>query len=534
MTMAKRWGERGGPFVATLLAVLMVLAEIGNGQAATERRIALVIGNSAYPAGALKNPANDAALMTDTLRRLDFDVISAFDADQRAMKRAIQKFGERLETAGRDAVGLFYYAGHGVQAGGVNYLIPIAAEVNRETDLEIEAVSANWVLGQMEFAGNRLNIVVLDACRNNPFTRSFRSRRNGLARMDAPSGTLIAYSTSPGNVAADGDGANSPYTSALVQAMARPGLKIEEAFKQVRVSVMGATGDRQVPWEASSLTGDFRFVPGSAPAKTAMAPAASPGAGAGQATIEIAFWKSIENSENPADFDAYVAKYGQGGAFTVLARNRARTLRAGQGSGGDSRSAARMSDEQLAAEALIKGRQMLSELAESAGGLMGAREVPFGERVKKFRGLLGHVVDFGPMAKFVLGKHRQTASQEQWDTFFFVYKELFLAGYEFSSFNSWSGKFEVKTIRAYGRDVLITIEARRPGKDPLEFALRVRRRPGSFFGFKIIDAMLKGISLLVTQRDEFAPVLARDGVDGLIATLEKKIGKVEQLVEILD
>jgi formylglycine-generating enzyme required for sulfatase activity len=224
-----------------------------------ETRIALVIGNSEYSSGPLPNPANDAKMISETLNNLGFDVVTRRNADQNTMKRAIQDFGARLEKAGPQAVGLFYYAGHGVQLNGRNYLIPTTAQIEREGDVEIEAVSADWVIEQMRYARNRLNIVILDACRNNPFTRSMRSVDHGLATMDAPAGILIAYSTAPGAVAADGSGRNSPYTEALSQAMRNLHEPVEQVFKHVRVGVMGATSGKQVPWESSSLTGDFYF-----------------------------------------------------------------------------------------------------------------------------------------------------------------------------------------------------------------------------------------------------------------------------------
>ena len=225
-------------------------------------RVALVIGNGAYrEVPPLTNPVNDARLISATLQGIGFEVIEVFDADQATMKRAIQTFGGRLEQYGRDGVGLFYYAGHGVQAGGRNYLIPVTAHIERESDLEIEAVAADWVLSQMDYARSRLNLVILDACRNNPFGRGFRAVVRGLARMDAPTGTLIAYSTAPGDVAADGNGRNSPYSESLARAMMVDGIPVEQTFKQVRLSVREVTHDAQTPWEASSLTGDFFFVP---------------------------------------------------------------------------------------------------------------------------------------------------------------------------------------------------------------------------------------------------------------------------------
>jgi formylglycine-generating enzyme required for sulfatase activity len=247
--------------------VLFALTALSSAAAVSaETRIALVIGNSAYSSGPLPNPANDAKMIGETLSSLGFEVIARRNADQNTMKRAIQEFGSRLEKGGPSAVGLFYYAGHGVQLNGRNYLIPTTAQIEREGDVEIEAVSADWVIEQMRYARNRLNIVILDACRNNPFTRSMRSVDHGLATMDAPAGILIAYSTAPGAVAADGSGRNSPYTEALSQAMRDLHEPVEQVFKHVRVGVMGATSGRQVPWESSSLTGDFYFA--AAPGKT--------------------------------------------------------------------------------------------------------------------------------------------------------------------------------------------------------------------------------------------------------------------------
>lgn len=236
----------------------------GSAPAVAEPRIALVIGNGAYgpELGALPNPAADATLIARTLGAAGFDVVSLTDADLKAMKRAISDFGQRLTAAGPEATGLFYYAGHGVQIGGVNYLVPLAATLASEADAEMEAVNADWVLKQMEFAGNRVNIVVLDACRNNPLPRSLRSVGQGLARMDAPTGSFIAYATAPGEVARDGSNGNSPYSKALAEAIAGPRVPIEEMFRNVRVAVMAATERQQVPWDSSSLTGAFYFHPG--------------------------------------------------------------------------------------------------------------------------------------------------------------------------------------------------------------------------------------------------------------------------------
>ena len=227
--------------------------------AASNLRTALVIGNSAYRNAPLRNPANDALDISRALKRLRFQVTLLRNADQRKMKSAIRKFGKQLTKGG---VGLFYYAGHGMQVDGRNYLIPVDARIESPSDVEYEAVDAGRVLGKMEDAGNDMNIVILDACRDNPFSRSWRSGRKGLARMDAPKGSYIAYATAPGSVAADGSGRNGTYTKSLLRHMEVPGLTLEGVMKRVRKEVIDTTGSRQVPWASTSLVGDFYFNPG--------------------------------------------------------------------------------------------------------------------------------------------------------------------------------------------------------------------------------------------------------------------------------
>jgi uncharacterized caspase-like protein len=218
----------------------------------------LVIGNSAYGTGPLKNPVNDATDIATTLEKLGFKVTLKKNANLETMEEAIEDFGNNLKRGG---VGLFYFAGHGVQVNGVNYLIPIGAKINKESDVKYRSVDANKILDEMANANNGLNIVVLDACRDNPYARRFRNATRGLAIVSsAPSGTFISYSTSPGQVARDGEGRNSPYTDALMQYMKKPGLTIEDVFKGVRQKLRKEIG--QVPWELSSLEGKFFFVPG--------------------------------------------------------------------------------------------------------------------------------------------------------------------------------------------------------------------------------------------------------------------------------
>jgi uncharacterized caspase-like protein len=243
--------------ITLLTALLLLILVISLGYGATERRTALIIGNSNYTIGSLRNPVNDADDMAFTLNRLGFDVILKKNAAQQDMEDAIRDLGDRLKKGG---VGLFFYAGHGVQIAGKNYLLPIGARIDRETDVKYRAVDADMVLDEMGNAGNEMNIVILDACRDNPFGKTFRTASRGLAIISsAPRGTLISYSTNPGNVAADGSGRNSPYTASLVKHMATPGLQIEDVFKNVRQDLGKQTGGRQIPWELSSLEGKFYF-----------------------------------------------------------------------------------------------------------------------------------------------------------------------------------------------------------------------------------------------------------------------------------
>lgn len=229
--------------------------------ASAEERLALVIGNGAYESiVALENPVNDALLISERLETAGFEVIKVLDADKAGMIRAISAFGRRMRNLGPETTGLFYYAGHGVQSFGSNYLLPIDAELEDAADLPLVGLDAESVLQQMYSARNGRNIVVLDACRNNPFEQIREFTDNGLAEMRAPTGSFLSYATAPGDVALDGLGGNSPFTRALAESLVVPGLPIEQVFKQVRVSVIEETDGAQTPWDTSSLTEEFYFV----------------------------------------------------------------------------------------------------------------------------------------------------------------------------------------------------------------------------------------------------------------------------------
>jgi uncharacterized caspase-like protein len=258
--MPSRRNCRSILFAGVLFSVVWLIAA----PAAAEKRIALVIGNSGYQhISRLENPVNDAKLMADTLRSLGFTLVGGgarLDLDRAKFDQAVQEFGNSLTGAD---VALFYYAGHGVQVRGANYLVPVGANPVREADVDFQMLDTNLVLRQMEGSGTRLNLVILDACRNNPFGgRGLRSSGSGLATMQAPEGTLISFATQPGSVALDGNTANSPFTRALVDAIRKPGLGLFDTFNAVGLEVKKATGGAQQPWVSSSPIGGSFFFAG--------------------------------------------------------------------------------------------------------------------------------------------------------------------------------------------------------------------------------------------------------------------------------
>jgi len=224
--------------------------------AASGKRIALVIGNGKYPTAPLKNPGNDARAMAKSLKELGFEVTLRENAGQRDMAAAVRQFGSSI-TPG--AIALFYFAGHGMQVKGRNYLVPVDADIQIEDEVPYSTIDVSLVLDKLEVGKSAVNIVILDACRNNPFARRFRSSSTGLAQMDAPIGTLIAFATAPGSVAQDGTGENGIYTKHLLESITMPGLPVEQMFKRVRIGVAKDTNEAQVPWESSSMKGDFTF-----------------------------------------------------------------------------------------------------------------------------------------------------------------------------------------------------------------------------------------------------------------------------------
>jgi hypothetical protein len=244
--------------LALVLAAVTLTAATATAIAAPalESRHALVIGNGAYPDARLPKAVNDARDIARALERSGFEVVELEDVDLVQMARALRDFGDRISKGG---IGLFYFAGHGIQVKGHNFLVPARASIEREDEVPFYALDVNAVLEKMDSARNRSNFVILDACRNNPFARSFRLASQGLAPMDAPPGTLIAFSTAPGSVATDGAGRNGLYTEHLLAQLDVPGLKVEDVFKRARAAVRAASNGQQIPWENTSLETDFYF-----------------------------------------------------------------------------------------------------------------------------------------------------------------------------------------------------------------------------------------------------------------------------------
>jgi len=221
----------------------------------SEKRTALVIGNSNYRKVPLKNPVNDADDIGKSLKNSGFTVIKLTNSTKKEIKAGIRKFESRLSN---EHVGLFFFAGHGVQVNGENYIVPVGADIISEYDIDDQCVKLSYVLGAMENAKNRMNIIILDACRNNPF-RSYRSIISGLSKMDAPTGSILIYSTAPGKAAADGTGRNSIFTSSFLKFLKAPDISLTTLLMKVRKDVMFQSENTQVPWESSSLTSDFYF-----------------------------------------------------------------------------------------------------------------------------------------------------------------------------------------------------------------------------------------------------------------------------------
>ncbi len=305
----------------TLLALLLIwlpgLSQ-ANVEAGKPERVALVVGNADYALMPLDNPINDASAMSMVLKEAGFDVVTVLDADLAGMQNAMLQFAAKLTPR---STALVYYAGHGIQSNGRNYLLPVDVRMESESALRFEALSLDAILEELDLSGARTKLVILDACRNNPFERKTRGGSRGLAAVDAARGTLIAYATAPGSTAADGSGENGLYTASLIKAMRQPGLKVEEVFKQTRIEVSDASSGAQVPWESSSLTGDLIFIGAAGDVTLQVSqPDTRP-----SADRDAIFWQSIDGSTDPRMFQAYLDQFPEG-TFRALAELRLAVL----------------------------------------------------------------------------------------------------------------------------------------------------------------------------------------------------------------
>ena len=319
-----------------LAIVLLTFSALNLAQAQQLVRYALVIGNDNYATSKLENAVSDARLVGQALQDVGFKVTRLENATQEQMLGAIERLQANLESI--KGVGLFYYAGHGVQVRGENYLIPINVSMQQEEVVRSRGVNTQEIIDRMSASKNSLNMIFLDACRNDPYARGRRSASSGLARLDAALGMLIAFSTSPGAVAEDGQGSNSPFAKHLASTLKQPGLKVEDVLKRVRTNVREETRGRQVTWDNSAIEGDFYFQPSQTNSTLAanipkpVAPQAvePPESRSGvlprtSRDAELALWQSVQNTRDKAELELFIKRYPNG-EFSDLARRRVQTL----------------------------------------------------------------------------------------------------------------------------------------------------------------------------------------------------------------
>jgi hypothetical protein len=277
-------------------------------------RLALVIGNANYvKLGRLNNPSRDARLIAEKLRQLGFEVTETADRDLKGMSGDVDDFAGRIKERGPETVSLLYYAGHGLESDSINYLVPVNADIKRRSDVATRSLSVKRIAERLSAAGNQLNILIIDACRDNPFPETAAPAVTlGLVPMGAVYGVFIASSTGSGKIAFDGDDGHSPYTKALAEAIAMPGEKLEDVFKSVRRQVRLATSEQQIPWESTSLELDFYFVP--------PAPAPSP---------SVQLFAAAKETGNVALFDLLIDRF-PGSPEAIAARPMLLKLRQAQ------------------------------------------------------------------------------------------------------------------------------------------------------------------------------------------------------------
>jgi hypothetical protein len=294
------------PAAAWAATVCLALSPV-QAHAPLDLRVALVIGNGAYLESPLRNPANDARAMGETLRGMGFDVLELRDARLDQVREAVGSLQRKLD--GRFGTAVFYYAGHGLQLDWHNYLVPVNARFTEAADVPRQALDVAEVVEALKKAKTRTNVLVLDACRDNPFGKA--SSGKGLAQMDAPAGTFLAYATGPGNTADDGDAGNGLYTQHLLQELARPSTRIEDVFKRTRWAVRRSSLGRQIPWESTSLEDDFHF-------RATESAALSPEEREQDFQVQLERWTRIQKTMDLAVLESFLVDFPSG-PFSELA-----------------------------------------------------------------------------------------------------------------------------------------------------------------------------------------------------------------------
>ncbi len=312
----------GNYYLLKLFISLLLFLSYLQPAIAAQKRVALVIGNSSYIISPLKNPVNDANDMTAKLKNYGFEVEKLTDANKRQMRKAVDRFSRRLNQ--KDTVGLFFFAGHGIQVNNYNYLLPIGSDINNEADVEYEAINASRILDLMAMSDNGLNLMILDACRNNPFSRSFRSSSRGLTLMRPASGTMIFYATEPGKIAADGQGRNGLFTEKLLSNMDKKGLKVEDIFKQTAIQVKQSSNKKQVPWSEGIIFGNFYFN-GDVTVKQPKIEFVESEAISTMDRRENIFWNSIDKLPSIGGYTTYLQQYPNG-HYVPVARYKIKQL----------------------------------------------------------------------------------------------------------------------------------------------------------------------------------------------------------------
>src|SRR5689334_16433522 len=316
--VTRRWTRRlflqlalAGAGISLLPTWALAAISKGTADLARAPKRALVIGNSRYAQTPLRNPANDANGMAEALRGQGFNVELGLEMDRPGMQKAIAGYTQSLAASG--SVGLFYFAGHGAQLAWRNYLLPVDTEIGDVNELRDRGVDVNSLIEGIRRAGNPMNIIILDACRDNPFGSIRKLEQKGLSQLDAPPGTLLAYATAPGNTAIDGEGAHGLYTENLLKEIRVPEARVEDVFKRVRLAVRRRSSGQQIPWESTSLEEDFWFVPPKVLKKLAEEEAER------EFKDEQTLWESVRNAAKPEPLEEYLRRYPSG-RFSELAQ----------------------------------------------------------------------------------------------------------------------------------------------------------------------------------------------------------------------